>query len=235
MGKDFQTEPMLTPLKRKKFDELIPIIATSNQYQCYWGQANDLYSRILISVGLLVITVLLYGRVTDGNNNISNNFWGLFLIIAGAFGGFYWLLLPIYQASLRNNKLRQFEHCAFWVAEVYDSYLSEEISTKKENFDRRGKMSVDYDTESFLNLELSDRDGYTTNLRMPMRQEYKRIRPGDIACLLLLSNDPSFNRVSKITSDAYLPQLRIWVGDYPYLRKDLFENLTRYILKRTQV
>jgi hypothetical protein len=224
---------MLTPLKRQKFDELIPIVPTSDQYQSYWGNANDLFRRILISVGMLVIFTLLYQRVTDGNN-ISYNFWGLLLFLCAAMGGLYWMLAPVYQAGVRNSKLRQFAHSAFWIAEVNDSYLSQEISAKKQNFDQRGRLSVDYDTESFLNLELSDRDGYTTNLRMPMRKEYKRIRPGDIACLLLLSNDPSFNRVSKITSDAYLPQLRIWVGDYPYLRKDIFENLTRYILKRNQ-
>jgi hypothetical protein len=222
---------MLTPLKRQKFNELIPVVPTSEQYQCYWGNANDFFRRVLISVGLLVVFTLLYGRVTDGNN-ISYNFWGLLLFICASMGGLYWMLAPVYQASLRNNKLRQFAYSAFWVAEVYDSYLSQEISAKQENYDRKGRMSVDYDTESFLNLELSDRDGYTTNLKMPMRREYKRIRAGDIACLLLLSNDPGFNKVSKITSDAYLPQLRLWVGDYPYLRKDMFENLTRYVLRR---
>jgi hypothetical protein len=222
---------MLTPLKRKKFDELIPLVPTSDQYQRYWGGSQDVFRRVLISVGLLIIFSLLYGRVT-GDNAISTNYWGLLIFICAALGGLYWMLAPVFQAGQRNSTLRQFAYCAFWQAEVLDTYLSEEISAKKENFDNRGRMSVDYNTESFLNVEFGDRAGYTTKLQVPMRREYKRIRPGDIACLILLSNDPSFNRISKITSDAYLPQVKLWLGDYPYLRRDLFENLTRYILKR---
>lgn len=220
---------MLTPLKREKFDQLIPLVPTSEQYQIYWGDANDFFRRLLISVALLVTFTLLYGRVT--NDNHSNNFWGLVLFISAALGGLYWMLAPVYQASLRNQQLRQYGYGAIWIAEVYDSYISQEISQKKANFDRRGKISVDYDTDSFLNLELVDQTGLSTQLKMPMRREYKRIRPGDLACLVLVANDPGFSRVSKLTSDAYFPQVRLWAGAYPYLRKDLFEQLVRYLLR----
>jgi hypothetical protein len=52
--------------------------------------------------------------------------------------------------------------------------------------------------------------------------------------MLLFSNDPKFRRVNKITTDAYLPQINLWVSDYPYLRRDVFMNLTRYMLSRDQ-
>ncbi len=216
---------MITPLKRKKFDELIPAVPTSDQYQYFWGKSQDVFRRILISVALLVVFSLLYNRTPD-------NFWGLILFIAAGLGGLYWMLGPVSSAIRKNIEVRSLSQCGFWEAEVLDAYLSEEVLARQEDFDRRGRMEVSYDTQSFFNLELGDRTGFVTTLRVPMRREYKRIKPRQLVCMLLLSNDPRFRRVSKTTTDAYLPQINIWVSNYPYLRRDVFLDLTRYMLSR---
>jgi hypothetical protein len=216
---------VITPLKRKKFNELIPSVPTSDQYEYYWGGSQDIFKRILISVALLVTFSLLYARTPD-------NFWGLLMFICAGLGGLYWMLGPVSSAIIRNSKLRKISQCGFWQAEVVDVYLSEEVLSKQENFDSRGRLDISYNTESFFNIELGDRTGFVTTLRVPMRREYKRIQPRQTVCMLLLSNDPTFRRVSKITTDAFLPQLNIWVGDYPYLRRDVFMDLIRYMLAR---
>jgi len=218
---------MITPLKRKKFDELIPAVPTSDQYQYFWGGSQDVFKRILISVALLITFSLLYNRTPD-------NFWGLLMFICAGLGGLYWMLGPVSTAIRRNTKLRSLSQCGFWEDQVLDIYLSEEVQSRQEDFDQRGRMEVSYDTQSFFNLELGDRTGYTTTLRVPMRREYKRIKPKQLVCMLLFSNDPKFRRVNKITTDAYLPQINLWVSDYPYLRRDVFMNLTRYMLSRDQ-
>jgi hypothetical protein len=214
---------MITPLKRKKFDELIPSVPTADQYQYYWGGSQDVFKRLLISVALLVTFSLLYNRTPD-------SFWGVLLFVSAGLGGLYWMLGPVLTAMIRNAKLRRISQCGFWQARVVDTYLSEEVLSKQENFDARGRLDVSYNTESFFNIELGDRTGFVTTLRVPMRREYKRIQPKQDVCMLLLSNDPSFRRVSKITTDAYIPQLNLWISDYPYLRRDLFLNLIRYML-----
>ncbi len=216
---------MIIPLKRKKFDELIPAVPTSDQYQYYWGKSQDVFRRILISVALLVTFSLLYNRTPD-------NFWGVLMFVSAGLGGLYWMLGPVSSAIRRNTKVRSLSQCGFWEAKVLDIYLSEEVLSRQEDFDRRGRMEVSYDTQSFFNLELGDRTGFTTILRAPMRREYKRIKLKQSVCMLLLSNDPKFRRVSKTTTDAYLPEINLWVSDYPYLRRDVFLNLTRYMLSR---
>jgi hypothetical protein len=218
---------MITPLKRGKFDELVPSVPTSDQYQFFWGKGQDVFQRVLISVALLVVFALLYNRTPD-------NVWGVVMFICSGLGGLYWMLAPVLQAGQRNSKLRKFDYCGFWQARVLDVYLSEEVLSKQESIDSRGRLEVNYNTESFLNLELGDRSGFVTTLRVPMRREYKRIAPKQLICMILLSNDRQFRRVSRLMTDAYLPQLNLWISDYPYLRRDAFEELTRYIFSRNQ-
>jgi hypothetical protein len=67
-----------------------------------------------------------------------------------------------------------------------------------------------------------------------MKRELKRIKPEQTVYMLLFSNDQRFGRVSRLTSDAYIPQYNLWVGDYPYLRRDTFVDLTKYMVKRSQ-
>ncbi|MEE3719205.1 hypothetical protein V2H45_20885 [Tumidithrix elongata RA019] len=222
---------MITPLKRKKFDELIPAVPTADQYQYYWGNGQDLFRRILISVALLVVFTLIYNRVND---NSPNSFVALMVFVCAALGGMYWMLEPVLIAVGRNAKLRRFSNCGFWQAQVLDVYLSEEVLSKQETVDSRGRLDVSYNTESFFNVELGDRTGFITTIRVPMRREYKRIAPKQVVCMLLFSNDRSFSRISKVTTDAFIPKLNIWISDYPYLRRDVFIDLTRYMFKREQ-
>ena len=219
---------MIIPLKRQKFDELIPAVPTSDQYQYYWGGSQDVFRRILISVALLVTFSLLYNRTPD-------SFWGVLMFVCAGLGGLYWMLGPVVSAIKNNGKLRSLSQCGFWEAQVLDAYLSEEVLTKQEAFDQRGRLAVSYDTQSFFNLDIGDRTGYEITIRVPMRREYKRIQPQQMVCLLLFSNDAKFRRVNRVTTDAYLPELNLWVSDYPYLRRDAFLDLTRYMLSRRQV
>jgi hypothetical protein len=41
---------------------------------------------------------------------------------------------------------------------------------------------------------------------------------------LVLSERKDFSRIGAL-SDAWLPQLKLWVGDYPYLLRPAFEEL----------
>jgi hypothetical protein len=43
--------------------------------------------------------------------------------------------------------------------------------------------------------------------------------------MLVLSKQPELERIDKIT-DIYLPQFDLWVGDYPFLRRDYFKVIS---------
>lgn len=222
---------MITPLKRKNFDELIPAVPTSEQYQYYSGNGQNVFRRVAISIASVIIFTILYNRVHENN---PSSFAALAMFVCAALGGLYWMLEPVVLASIRNAKLRRFAYCGFWQAEVLDVYVSQEVLAREEKVDSRGRMDVSYDAESFLNIELGDETDFVTTLRLPMRRELKRIRPEQTVYMLLFSNDRRFGRVSRQTSDAYIPQYNLWVGDYPYLRRDAFIDLTKYMVKRSQ-
>ncbi|AFY69144.1 hypothetical protein Pse7367_0844 [Thalassoporum mexicanum PCC 7367] len=216
---------MITPLKPQKFNELIPSMPTSDQYQYYWGSSQDAFRRVLISVALLIVFSLLYSRTPDTN-------WGPIMFICAGLGGLYWMMAPVAIAGIRNSKLRKYSFCGFWQARVLDIYVSEEVLSQQESFSDRGRLEIVHNTETFLNLEVGDRSGFTTTVRVPMRREYKRIKRKQMACMLLFANDPSFNRIAKTTTDIFLPQVNVWVSEYPYLRRDAFIDLTKYLINR---
>jgi hypothetical protein len=221
---------MLVPLKRERFDELIPAVPTADQYQHYWGSANDVLRRVMVSVALLTVFALAYGRVTAGGD-FSFNGLALLTFVGAGLGSLYWMLAPVAAAARRNGSLRRYEYAAFWIAEIWDVFLTEEVLGREEKVDRRGRLAVDFNTESYLNLVIGD-DAWETTVQVPMRRAYKRIEPGQMVCLLIFANDPNFARIAKAHSDVYVPSLRLWLGDYPFLRRDSFEQLTRYYFRR---
>ena len=159
---------MITPLKRKNFDELIPAVPTSEQYQYYWGDGQSVFRRVAISIASVIVFTILYNRVHENN---PSSFAALAMFVCAALGGLYWMLEPVVLASVRNAKLRRFAHCGFWEAEVLDVYVSQEVLARAEKVDSRGRMDISYDAESFLNIELGDETEFVTTLRLPMKRE----------------------------------------------------------------
>lgn len=48
---------MLIPITQEKFEQLIPLVASAEQYQYYWGKTEDFLRRALISFILVVLFI----------------------------------------------------------------------------------------------------------------------------------------------------------------------------------
>lgn len=209
---------MLIPITRATFEELIPLVATSDQYRYYWGKPDDFLRRLLISVIGIVVVFVLKPILPSG--------FALIEFIAGVVIGLYWLWGPVYLASLRNRECRKYQYCGFWRGKVLDVYVTEDLIGKEETVNKQGDLVIVENRERRLNLEVGDETGFSTSLQVPLQRTHRVIRPGDIAEMLVMSNRDDLSRFSKL-SDIYLSDYDLWVSDYPFLRRDLFVDVSR--------
>ena len=208
---------MLIPLTREKFEQLIPAIATGSQYKYSWGKPRDVILRLLISVVVPLVLYLLHFLLPDFDGLIS---------VIGIIAGLYVLWGPILRSSLKNAECRRYKYSGFWRGKVLDVFVREEVVGKQLTTNKRGELMVVEDRQKQLNVEVGDETGFSTQLQVTLRREYKAIRRGQIAEMMVMSNKPDLSRINKV-SDIYIPDLDLWVSDYPYLRRDEFADISR--------
>ena len=211
---------MLQPLTRAKFEQLIPTIATGQQYAHYWGKWQDTINRILISVVAVVVTLIL-------NLILGSSAEALILLLA-IIAGFYWLWAPIYQASIKNAKARRLKFSGFWRSRIAEIYLTEELIGEEENVNQRGELVIVENRERRINLVLEDQTGFYITIQAPLQRIHKNLKVGQVAELLLLSNREDLSTVDKVT-DAYIPSQNLWIGSYPWLQRDVFAEVSRQL------
>lgn len=217
---------MLTPITKDVFKQLIPAVATAQQYRYYWGKFQDVLSRVLLSVvGALLGLVL---RAV-----LPANFWFEILEFSVAIiAGLYWLWGPAYQAGRRNAEYRRYPYSAFWQGEVADVYITEDLVGTEERVNRQGELVVVENRERRLNLELADEAGYLGKVKVPLVRDHRVIRPGDRAQLIAISNRPDLDPILEL-SDVYMADYGLWVSDYPYLNREVFAEVSKQLGRRT--
>lgn len=211
---------MLVPLTRQTFEQLIPAVATSDQYKYYWGKPRDFLKRLLISaVGALGVTLI---------NIFITDQLSLIKLLLGITSGLYWLWWPVVVASFRNLECRRFEYCGFWQGRVLDVFITEEIIGEEETVDERGDLIVIESLEKRINVEVGDKTGFSTVIQTTLQRSHQGILPGQAALMLVMSNVKDLSRIAKC-SDIYIPSRRIWVSDYPYLQRDVFAEVANQL------
>ena len=68
-------------------------------------------------------------------------------------------------------------------------------------------------------------------LSFPMENKHSQIRVGSTIRCLLTSNNRNFDRDFYLT-DAWLPEINLLVGEYPYLLRPAFEEICYIYLNR---
>jgi len=209
---------MLIPLKSGELSRLIPAVATGPQFQACSGDPRKLLQRVLISVIGGVITLLI--SQTLAFNSRFSSLW----LVAGVILLLYLLWGPIVEAGRRNAVLRRYPAAALFEGVVAHVFNREVVENKREQADRSGRLELVENRRTWVCLELEDEDGYLGQLRFPMEKKHQAIRRGMVVRCLVLSERPDFSRIGAI-SDGWLPQAKLWVGEYPYLLRPAFEDL----------
>jgi len=192
-------------------------VATGPQFSACSGNPRKLLQRVLISVIGGVISLLL-------NQSLFSSRWGPVWLVVGFVFLLYVLWGPILEAGQRNATLRRYPAAAIFEGEVAAIEQREVVEARREQADKSGRLELVENTRTWMSLELQDEDGYLGRIRFPLEKKHQLIRPGMVVRAVVLSERDDFSRVGAI-SDAWLPQLRLWVGDYPFLLRPAFEEL----------
>jgi hypothetical protein len=215
---------MLIPLRPGELQRLVPAVATGPQFTACSGNPRKLLQRVLISVIGGVISLLISQSLA-----FRSQAGPIFLVLGVAFL-LYVLWGPIVEAGRRNATLRRYPAAAIFEGEVGDLYTREVVQDRREQATEAGTLELVENRRTWLCLELQDEDGYLGQLRFPLEKKHQQIRPGMVVRTLVLSERRDFSRIGAI-SDAWLPQLKLWVGEYPYLLRPAFEELCRRRLR----
>tara|TARA_B100001057_G_C22807590_1_gene934113 strand:- start:1000 stop:1653 length:654 start_codon:yes stop_codon:yes gene_type:complete len=216
---------MLIPLRPGELQTLIPAVATGTQFRFALGDPRKILQRLLISVIGGVITLLI-------SQSLSFNRWGSVWLISGVVLLLYILWGPILEAGRRNASLRRYPSAALFEGEVIEAYTKERVENQREQADASGKLELVENRRTWMILELADEDGYLGRISFPMAKTHSAIRAGVLVRCIVLSDRKDFASVGALT-DAWLPQLKLWVGEYPFLLRPAFQDLCRMRLRKT--
>jgi hypothetical protein len=215
---------MLIPLRPGELPRLIPAVATGPQFNACTGNPRKVLQRVLISVIGAVITLLISQTLL-----FSSQFGPVFLVVGVVFA-LYLLWGPILEAGQKNSTLRRYPAAALFEGEIADLYTREIVEERREQANNDGRLEMVENRRTWLTLELEDEEGYLGKVRFPFEKKHQQIRAGMVVRVLVLSDRKDFSRVAAI-SDAWLPQLKLWVGEYPFLLRPAFEELCRLRLR----
>ena len=208
---------MLVPIKSNQVAKLIPSVATGGQFKYSLGNPRKILQRVIISSIGAAITLVI------GNNQFGNQTDVLWLILCLGFA-LYILWGPILEASRKNIKYKQFKFFSIFDGIISDIYQIEKIESSREQTNRYGNLEIVENKRTWLTIELEDEDGYLSKISFPMEKRHSIITRGLRVKCLVSANERSFNGKLFLT-DAWLPEINLWVGDYPYLLRPAFKEI----------
>ncbi len=214
---------MLIPIKLNQISRLIPSVATGGQFKYALGDPNKILQRLIISSIGGIINFLI------SLNQIGNQTYNLWLILCVVFF-LYILWGPILESSRKNLQFRKYKFFSIFDGYVSDIYKTEKIESSREQTDRQGRLEVINKKRTWIVIELEDEEGYLDKITFPMENKHSQIRVGNNIRCLVTSNNRNFDRDINLT-DAWLPDINLWVGDYPYLLRPAFEEICYIYLK----
>ena len=208
---------MLIPISLNQVSKIVPSVATGGQFKYALGDPRKILQRLIISSIGGVITFLI--SVSQDRNQT----YSLWLLLCVLFF-LYILWGPILEASKKNLKFRRFKFFSIFDGFVSDIYQLEKVESSREQTNRYGRLELIEKKRTWLVLELEDEEGYLGKISFPMENKHSFLKKGQNIRCLVSSDSRNFNS-NLVLTDAWLPDLNLWVGDYPYLLRPAFEEI----------
>ena len=207
---------MLFPIKKIDIDRLIPSVATGKQFNSAMGNPQKIFQRILISAIGGVITLLI------SQSQVTSQFYSLWLVL-GVIFLLYILWGPILEASRKNATFKNFSFSALVDGYISDIYVENRVEKQLEQANREGRLEVLEKKRKWIVLNIEDEDGFIGNISFPFQNKFNILSKGMRINCVVFSNRRDFEKIQAI-SDAWCPELNLWVGSYPFLLRPAFEE-----------
>ncbi|MEM9246647.1 MAG: phosphate ABC transporter permease, partial [Cyanobacteria bacterium P01_F01_bin.153] len=150
---------MLIPLTNEAFEQLVPRIATYDQYRHYWGKASDFLRRLAISTVALVMVWIVGLILGEGVSGLT--------FALGFAAALYWFWVPVFLASRRNSDYRKYRYCGMLSAKVVETFVTEELLNEQETVNPIGDLVIVENRERCINVVVCDEAGFEVRYRPP--------------------------------------------------------------------
>ena len=207
---------MLFPIKQNEINKLIPAVATGKQFNSALGNPQKIFQRIMISSIGGVITLLI------SQSQVTSQFYSLWLVLGVVFL-LYILWGPILEASRKNQKFKSFTFSALVDGYISDVYVEDRVENQQEQANKDGRLEVLEKKRTFVVLDIEDEDGFIGNISFPLQNKFNILTKGTRINCVVFSNRRDFDTIQAI-SDAWCPEINLWVGSYPFLLRPAFEE-----------
>tara|TARA_Y100001968_G_C19182488_1_gene631137 strand:- start:75 stop:722 length:648 start_codon:yes stop_codon:yes gene_type:complete len=210
---------MLLPIKQNEINRLIPAVATGKQFNSALGNPQKIFQRIMISAIGGVITLLI------SQSQVTSQFYSLWLVLGVVFL-LYILWGPILEASRKNSKLKSLSFSALVDGYISDVYVEDRVENQQEQANKDGRLEVLEKKRTWVFLDIEDEDGFIGNISFPLQNKFNILTKGMRINCVVFSNRRDFARIQAI-SDAWCPEIDLWIGYYPYLLRPAFEEFVK--------
>ncbi len=207
---------MLLPIKPNEINKLIPSVATGEQFNSALGNPQKIFQRILISAIGGVITLLI------SQSQVTSQFYSLWLVLGVVFL-LYILWGPILEASRKNSKLKGYSFSALVDGYISDVYVEDRVENQQEQANKDGRLQLIEKKRTWVVVDIEDEDGFIGNISFPLKNKFNILTKGIRINCVIFSNRRDFSTIQSI-SDAWCPEINLWIGFYPFLLRPAFEE-----------
>tara|TARA_B100000965_G_scaffold247177_1_gene207579 strand:- start:38195 stop:38842 length:648 start_codon:yes stop_codon:yes gene_type:complete len=208
---------MLLPIKKNEIDKLIPSVATGKQFNSALGNPQKIFQRIMISAIGGVITLLI------SQSQVTSQFYSIWLVLGVVFL-LYILWGPILEASRKNSKFKNYSFSALVDGYISDVYVEDRVENQQEQANSDGRLEIVEKKRTWVVLGIDDDDGFIGNISFPLQNKFNILKKDMRINCIVFSNRKDFSTIESI-SDAWCPEINLWVGYYPYLLRPAFEEI----------
>jgi len=213
---------MLIPIKSNEINTLIPSVATGDQFNSALGNPQKIFQRVMVSAIGGVITLLI------SQSQVTSQFYSIWLVLGVVFI-LYILWGPILESSRKNLRLKKYSFSALFDGYISDVYVEDRVENQIEQANKDGRLELIEKRRSWVVVKMEDDDGYLSNINFPLKDKFNILRKGMRINCVVFSNRRDFSNILAI-SDAWCPEINLWIGNYPFLLRPAFEE---YVNKRT--